>query len=151
MQPATFWNSAGWTLRVGETWQSDDLDDIREALEGKIPNWRIDALIAIVRIDGYESLTVEQVKAYHDREYVAPLADFPYVGCSADWLDNAWIIDGDIRMYGAHTVVHEDEDGHWRILRREDERDEDGNSVTTDLLDDTFATPLAALAAWRAR
>ena len=144
-------NSAGWTLIVAEHYQTDDIDEIRDALEGEIPYRRIDAVIALARIDGYESLTLAQVCALHNTEYAAPLADFPFVGLSADWIDNAWVIDGDIHMYGAHTVVHEDENGYWRILRREDERDADGNSVTTDLLEDTFQTPLGALTAYRSQ
>ena len=144
-------SSAGWTLIVEEHYQTDDIDEIRDALEGKIPYQRIDAVIALARIDGYEILTVAQVCALHNTEYVAPLSDFPFVGLSADWIDPAWVIDGDERMHGAHTVVHEDENGYWRILRREDECDEHGNSITTDMLEDTFFTPLAALTAYRAQ
>jgi hypothetical protein len=151
MRPATYSNSAGWTLVVAEHHQTDDIDEIREALEGEIPYQRIDAVIALARIDGHETLTVAQIHELHNTEYVAPLADFPFVGLSADWIDHAWVIDGDERMHEAHTVVHEDENGYWRILRREEECDEHGNSITTDILEDTFATPLGALVAYRAQ
>ena len=144
-------NSAGWTLIVCETYQTDDIDEIRDALDGKIPYRRIDAVIELVRIDGYETMTLAQVIELHTTEYVTPLSYLPYVGCSADWIDNAWVVNGDMRMYGAHTVVHEDESGYWRILRREDERDEHGNSITTDILEDAFSTPLGALTAYRAQ
>ena len=142
-------NSAGWTLIVAEHHQTDDIDEIRDALDGKIPHQRIDAVIALARIDGYETLTLAQVCALHNTEYVAPLADFPFVGLSADWLNPAWVIDGDKRMHGPHTVIVEyDDDGNWYVLHTDMSLDADGNREI-EKIGGPHITPLGALTAYR--
>jgi hypothetical protein len=104
----------------------------------------------MVRLDGYERLTVEGTKAYHDRVFVAPLMGFPFVGLSADYSVCAWLISG--KLGEPHTVIIEDDDGRWLILHHNGDYESDTDSSITEWgAKHRFATPGACLAAYRAQ
>jgi hypothetical protein len=82
-------------------------------------------------------------------DYAEPLRELEFVGLSADWIDEAWIIDGDKNMNGEHSVILlDDETRNWRIIRRLSECDKDGNNVCEDPLGVAFSTPREAIEAF---